>query len=49
VKATDFECYYDQVYNKEQMTAVKAMKKLDVSKSTFYRGKQYKTDLGDKC
>jgi len=35
----NFEYYYDQVYNKEQMTAVEAMEELDVSKSTFYRRK----------
>jgi DNA invertase Pin-like site-specific DNA recombinase len=39
IEVDDFEYYYDQVYNKEQMTAVEAMEKLDVSKSTFYRRK----------
>jgi len=39
IEVDDFEYYYDQVYNKEEMTAVEAMEELDVSKSTFYRRK----------
>ncbi|SDL03941.1 recombinase family protein [Halanaerobium congolense] len=39
IEVEDFEYYYNQVYNKEQMTAVEAMEELDVSKSTFYRRK----------
>jgi DNA invertase Pin-like site-specific DNA recombinase len=39
IEVDNFEYYYDQVYNKEQMTAVEAMEELDVSKSTFYRRK----------
>lgn len=39
IEIDDFEYYYDQVYNKEEMTAVEAMEELDVSKSTFYRRK----------
>lgn len=35
----NFEYYYDQVYNKEQMTDVEAMEELEVSKSTFHRRK----------
>lgn len=35
----DFEYYYDQVYNKEIMTAVEAIEEMDISKSTFYRRK----------
>ncbi|MCF8001624.1 MAG: recombinase family protein [Halanaerobiales bacterium] len=39
IEVEDFEYYYDQVYNQENMTAVKAMEELDISKSTFYRRK----------
>ena len=39
IEVDNFEYYYDQVYNKEQMTAVEAMDELEVSKSTFYRRK----------
>lgn len=39
IKIDDFEYYYNQVYNQENMTAVEAMEELDVSKSTFYRRK----------
>ena len=35
----NFEYYYDQVYNKEKMTAVEAIEIMDISKSTFYRRK----------
>ncbi|PTV95038.1 DNA invertase Pin-like site-specific DNA recombinase [Halanaerobium saccharolyticum] len=40
IEVDDFEYYYDQVYNKENMTAVEAMEELDISKSTFYRRKE---------
>lgn len=40
IEVDDFEYYYDQVYNKEKITAVEAMKEMDVSKSTFYRRKK---------
>ncbi|PUU87611.1 MULTISPECIES: recombinase family protein [Halanaerobium] len=39
IEVDDFEYYYDQVYNQENMTAVEAMDELEVSKSTFYRRK----------
>jgi DNA invertase Pin-like site-specific DNA recombinase len=39
INVDDFEYYYDQVYNKENMTAIEAMEEMDVSKSTFYRRK----------
>jgi ACT domain-containing protein len=39
IEVDDFEYYYDQIYKKEQMTAVEAMEELDISKSTFYRRK----------
>lgn len=39
IEVDDFEYYYDQIYNKEEMTAVEAMKEMDISKSTFYRRK----------
>jgi DNA invertase Pin-like site-specific DNA recombinase len=39
IEVDDFEYYYDQVYNKEEITAVEAMEELDISKSTFYRRK----------
>ena len=39
IDINDFEYYYDQVYNKEEMTAVEAMEEMNISKSTFYRRK----------
>jgi len=39
IEVDNFEYYYDQVYNQENMTAVEAMDELEVSKSTFYRRK----------
>src|SRR6056297_937290 len=39
IEVDDFEYYYDQVYKKEEMTAVEAMEELDITKSTFYRRK----------
>jgi len=39
IEVDDFSYYYDQVYDKEEMTAVEAMEELDISKSTFYRRK----------
>jgi DNA invertase Pin-like site-specific DNA recombinase len=39
IEVDDFSYYYGQVYDKEEMTAVEAMEKLDISKSTFYRRK----------
>jgi DNA invertase Pin-like site-specific DNA recombinase len=39
IEVDDFEYYYDQIYNQENMTAVEAMEILDISKSTFYRRK----------
>ncbi|MFP4021324.1 MAG: recombinase family protein [Halanaerobium sp.] len=39
IEVDDFEYYFDQVYNQENMTAVEAMEELDISKSTFYRRK----------
>ena len=39
IEVDNFEYYYDQVYNKEEMTAVEAMEEMEVSKSTFYRRK----------
>jgi DNA invertase Pin-like site-specific DNA recombinase len=39
IEVDDFEYYYDQVYNQQEMTAVEAMNELDISKSTFYRRK----------
>jgi DNA invertase Pin-like site-specific DNA recombinase len=45
IEVDDFEYYYDQIYNQENMTAVEAMEELDVSKSTFYRRKsEYEND-----
>jgi DNA invertase Pin-like site-specific DNA recombinase len=40
IEVDNFDYYYDQVYNKEKMTAVEAMEEMDISKSTFYRRKQ---------
>ena len=46
IEVDDFEHYYDQVYNQENMTAVKAMEEMDISKSTFYRRKsEYENNL----
>ena len=39
IEVDDFSYYYNQVYDKEEMTAVEAMEELDISKSTFYRRK----------
>lgn len=39
IEVDDFEYYYDQVYNQENMTAAEAMKEMEVIKSTFYRRK----------
>ncbi|TDS25883.1 recombinase family protein [Halanaerobium congolense] len=39
IELDDFEYYYDQVYNQENMTAIEAMEEMDISKSTFYRRK----------
>jgi DNA invertase Pin-like site-specific DNA recombinase len=39
IEVDDFSYYYDQVYDKEEMTAVEAMEELGISKSTFYRRK----------
>jgi hypothetical protein len=39
IKVDDFEYYYDQDYDQEEMTAGEAMNELDISKSTFYRRK----------
>lgn len=48
IEVDDFDYYYDQVYNKEEMTAVEAMKELDISKSTFYRRKsEYEKSFGE--
>ncbi len=39
IEMDNFEYYYDQIYSQENMTAVKAMEEMEVSKSTFYRRK----------
>ena len=39
IEVGDFEYYYDQVYNKNEITAVEAMEEMELSKSTFYRRK----------
>jgi len=46
IEVDDFEYYYNQVYKKEEMTAVEAMEEMDITKSTFYRRKsEYEKQL----